>query len=98
MGKLKDVTTKVLRDELERRELSSISEALYKKPLEAEGDYNIVRKYVRTYLVLFRMLADPLAKARRVALLFWLMDSEQDSEQASVYKRKLDQEFSCMMA
>ena len=97
MGTLKDVTTKILKDELERRELSSISEALYKKPVEVE-DYNIVRKYVRTYTVLFCKLADPLSKARRVALLFWLLDSEKDSEKANDYKHKLDQEFACMMA
>jgi len=97
MGKLKDVETRVLRDELERRELSSISEALYQKPVEVE-DYNVVRKHVRTYMILFRRLADPLSKARRVALLFWLLDGEKDSEKASVYKHKLDQEFSCMMA
>lgn len=97
MGTLKDVTTKVLKDELERRELSSISEALYQKPVGVE-DYNVVRKHVRTYMLLFHRLADPLSKARRVALLFWLLDGEKDSEKASAYKRKLDQEFACMMA
>ena len=94
-----DVTMQELRDELGRREMSVLSEALYQYPIGTVEEYKVIQKDSQAYATVFRGTTDPLGKGRRVALLFRLFDKAQEQkedEKASAYKSKLDQEFACM--
>lgn len=96
MSNLMDVSMKDLRDELGRRELSSLSKAMYQQPVETVEEYRTIKKNARVYSSVFARSEDPISKGLKVALLFHFFDAaqaQQDTVKMHSYKSALDKEF-----